>query len=164
MIIPYFKVSSKSPLTLFQNNCVRLGNRNWNENVGKWDDYECDNALGYICKTQASPAYNPPLPPEHCDDPEISGSNFIKFDGACYIWKSSPEKWIDAESSCRSMNAHLVSINSPMEQAYVFTRVESESSWIGLSNRQVHPCYNIGLYLYLDCVNTVKNLMKLQYT
>ena len=112
-------------------------NRDWNEDVGKWDDYECDQRLGYICKSKASTSNNPPPPPEKCTDSQVHGKNFIKFDGACYKWMSSSLSWLDAEESCRNMNSHLVSINSPMEQAYAFSRAQGEASWIGLNNRQV---------------------------
>ena len=112
-------------------------NRDWEDDIGKWDDCACDNRLGYICKSKASPSNNPPPAPEKCKDPEVSGQGFIKFDGACYKWMNSPLSWTEAEDSCRSMNAHLVSVNSPMEQAYVFTRAKKDASWIGLSNRQV---------------------------
>ena len=137
---------------------MRVVNRDWNDDVGKWDDYECDNALGYICKAQASPSNNPPLPPENCDDPELSGQDFIKFDGSCYKWMSSALSWTEAETSCLNMNAHLVSINNPMEQAYVFTRVQSEAAWIGLNNRQVYHMKNfytsMDILLWKSFLNT----------
>lgn len=121
-----------------QNTCIRMVNRNWDtDDVGKWDDWGCDALAGYICKSVASPSNNPPPAPEKCKDDEVKGQGFIKFDGACYKWMNSPLSWTEAEDSCTSMNAHLVSINSPMEQAYAFTRVQKDAAWTGLNNRQV---------------------------
>ena len=125
-------------LNFLQNTCIRMVNRDWDEDdVGKWDDWGCDAQAGYICKSVASPSNNPPPAPEKCKDDEVKGQGFIKFDGACYKWMSSPLSWMEAEDSCARLNAHLVSINSPMEQAYAFTRVQKDAAWTGLNNRQV---------------------------
>jgi hypothetical protein len=48
-----------------------------------------------------------------------------------------PKSWSDAENDCKQVDAHLVSIIDPIEQAYVFTGLQSSMAWLGLSNTQV---------------------------
>lgn len=104
--------------------------------VGMWDDDNCTRTYGYVCKTPASPEYDPPPPPPKCDD--ANHDSFFKFKDACYKWMEEPKSWNDAESTCKGLNAHLVSIMDPMEQAYVFTTIKTDTAWVGLNNRQVY--------------------------
>ena len=120
-----------------QTSCGRLYDRNIGDYAGKWDDDSCYKLNAYICKSKGSQEHNPPPPPPKCDDPEVAGANFLKFNGACYKWMTSPLTWIEAENACKSMNSHLVSIIDAVEQAYIFTQVKGDTSWTGLNNRQV---------------------------
>ena len=114
--------------------------RNVGNDVGKWDDADCYGLFGYICKTQANIIHNAPPPSPKCDDvPEIAEYKFTKFNGNCYKYQSSKLSWQDAENACQAMGgSHLVSINEGMEQAFVFTRINTKSAWIGLNNKQVN--------------------------
>jgi len=68
-----------------------------------------------------------------CD--ESNHADFTKFNGECYKWIDEPKSWSDAEDDCKQKGAHLVSIIDPVEQAYVFTELQSNKAWIGLSNK-----------------------------
>ena len=112
------------------------------EIVGMWDDDNCTLPFGYVCKTDASTEnVDPPPPPPVCDDVNLSNQGFYKFNGACYKWISEAKPWTEAEQSCKDMNSHLVSIMDSIEQAYVFTTVETDNTWIGLNNREVYYFY-----------------------
>ena len=103
--------------------------------TGMWDDGNCTKNYGYVCKTQASPENPPPPSPPTCND--ANHESFFQFNGACYKWVDEPKSWSDAENSCKGMDAHLVSIIDPIEQAYVFTEITSNRAWLGLSNKEV---------------------------
>ena len=110
--------------------------------TGMWDDGNCTMRHPYMCKTKASTDNpDPPPAPPKCDD--SNHADFAQFNGACYKWISEPKIWIDAENDCTQMGAHLVSIIDLVEQAYVFTELQSDKSWIGLSNRDVCNLYVI---------------------
>ena len=104
--------------------------------TGMWDDSNCTLRHPYICKTPASPDNTvPPPPPPPCD--VANHQDFSQFNGACYKWVDQPKSWDDAENDCKQGDAHLVSVIDPIEQAYVFTGLQSSMAWIGLSNKQV---------------------------
>ena len=106
--------------------------------AGMWDDDNCTLPYGYVCKTSASEEnVDPPPPPPQCDDVAQSNKGFFQFNGACYKWMDEEKPWAEAEQNCKDMNAHLASIMDTMEQAYVFTTVQTDSAWIGLNNKEV---------------------------
>ena len=104
--------------------------------TGMWDDGNCTMRRPYMCKTTASPDnQDPPPAPPSCDD--SNHADFVKFNGNCYKWVDQAKSWDDAENDCQQMGAHLASIIDPIEQAYVFTEIQQNKAWIGLSNKDV---------------------------
>ena len=124
---------------LLQLSCAAVYTTVMGSLTGMWDDTGCGNFTErhpYICKTRASPDNpDPPPPPPACGD--SNHADFYQFNGACYKWVDQPKSWSDAENDCQQMGAHLVSIIDLVEQAYVFTEIQSDKAWIGLSNKQV---------------------------
>uniref|UniRef100_A0A671Q243 Aggrecan a n=1 Tax=Sinocyclocheilus anshuiensis TaxID=1608454 RepID=A0A671Q243_9TELE len=59
---------------------------------------------------------------------------WTKFQGNCYLHFSERETWLDAEQRCRDLNAHLVSIITPEEQAFINCEYYQ---WIGLNDKTV---------------------------
>ncbi|KAI2662449.1 Aggrecan core protein [Labeo rohita] len=59
-----------------------------------------------------------------------------KFQGNCYLHFSARETWLDAEQHCRNLNAHLVSIITPEEQAFINSYAQ-DYQWIGLNDKTV---------------------------
>ena len=110
--------------------------------TGMWDDGNCTMRHPYMCKTKASTDNpDPPPSPPMCD--ESNHADFAQFNGACYKWINEPKSWSDAENDCKQKGAHLVSIIDPVEQAYVFTELQSSKAWIGLSNKDVRDLHVI---------------------
>ena len=113
------------------------------EMPGYWNDDQCYNTFGALCKTTVSPSF--PNPPERPNCDEYGRKGFVRFMGECYKWENEPKTWDEAEESCILQHAHLVSILDDVEQAYVFTQpqlgIDQEQAWIGLNNKEVSLKY-----------------------
>ncbi|XP_021105009.1 brevican core protein isoform X2 [Heterocephalus glaber] len=68
------------------------------------------------------------------------------FQGACYRHFAVRRSWEDAESQCRRLGAHLASVRTPEEQAFLSGRYR-EYQWIGLNDRTLE-----GDFLWSDGV------------
>ncbi len=91
--------------------------------------------LPYICKTKASTQNpNPPETPK-CDG---EYAIFDEFMQQCYRLEEAEKTWEEAEKSCKSQGStHLTSILSIPEQAFMINKVQTEMTWIGLSDKSV---------------------------
>uniref|UniRef100_A0A673H7B6 Aggrecan core protein n=1 Tax=Sinocyclocheilus rhinocerous TaxID=307959 RepID=A0A673H7B6_9TELE len=61
---------------------------------------------------------------------------WTKFQSNCYLHFSTRETWLDAEQRCRDLYAHLVSIITPEEQAFINAYAQ-DYQWIGLNDKTV---------------------------
>ncbi len=59
------------------------------------------------------------MPCDVASDVHSCEEGWTKFQGNCYFHFSKRETWLDAEQHCRDLNAHLVSIITPEEQAFI---------------------------------------------
>ena len=103
-------------------------------NPGEWNDAECSNSKGVLCKAMAGDNENAPEL-ETCDEEGLSG--YLRFNGGCYRWENEPKTYNEAEADCAAQGAHLVSIWDDLEQAYTFSSVQNTQSWIGLKKEPV---------------------------
>ena len=108
-------------------------------NPGKWNDAECANTKGVLCKAETNPEHENPPPLKTCDEEGLSG--YVRFNGGCYRWANEPKTWSEAEEDCSSENGHLVSIWDDLEQAYTFSAVQNVQSWIGLKKEPVSKAF-----------------------
>ena len=77
-------------------------------------------------------------------------NDWDQYGDRCY-WYSSYNQatYATAETNCKARGAHLVSINSVYEQAYVLAKLHGGSNmWLGLNDKQTE-----GEYVWTDDSN-----------
>ncbi|XP_066544721.1 secretory phospholipase A2 receptor isoform X2 [Amia ocellicauda] len=105
----------------------------------KWQSFQCESALPYICKKANSTRKAEPFDvwqyyPTVCD------SGWFPHNKFCYKIQHEELSWEDSLTSCHSLGANLISLNS-LADVELFLNLfknisEPESDvWIGLNNR-----------------------------
>ncbi|XP_077993987.1 macrophage mannose receptor 1-like [Glandiceps talaboti] len=112
--------------------------------VGTWNDVDCANMYGYICKKykySQGGVTTAPKPTPIFDPKCGSGFEFNPDTSVCYKFVTDESRtWEDAETECRKSGGHLLSIGDVMEQNYINARlygVNSPDLWIGANDRTV---------------------------
>ncbi|KTF92942.1 hypothetical protein cypCar_00020904, partial [Cyprinus carpio] len=76
------------------------------------------------------------MPCDVASDVHSCEEGWTKFEGNCYLHFSTRENWLDAEQRCQDLNAQLVSIITPEEQAFISSYAQ-DYQWIGLNDKMV---------------------------
>uniref|UniRef100_A0A8C8RNB2 Macrophage mannose receptor 1 n=1 Tax=Pelusios castaneus TaxID=367368 RepID=A0A8C8RNB2_9SAUR len=105
----------------------------------KWENWECDQKLGYICKrgTSSSDPFTIPsgdLGPFKCPD------GWMSYAGHCYMIHREPKIWKEALTSCRKEDGDLASIHSIEEHSFLVSQFgfkPTDELWIGLNDFKV---------------------------
>ena len=67
-------------------------------------------------------------------------NNWEMVEDKCYLWKSTPKSWPDAEQFCNENDGHLASVTNLKIQNYLQSKVEKNDSntflWIGGTDRE----------------------------
>ncbi|KAG8443229.1 hypothetical protein GDO86_011872 [Hymenochirus boettgeri] len=113
-------------------NCAAL---NTGKN-GKWENRECSQKLGYICKKGniTSSTFNMPY---ESDIPISCPAMWLPYSGSCYTVKKEAKIWKEALSACRKEEGDLASFHNVEELSFVNSQFEFEHSgqvWIGLND------------------------------
>ncbi|XP_045141549.1 macrophage mannose receptor 1 [Echinops telfairi] len=122
-----------SPSTEPGKSCVSL---NPGKNA-KWENLECIQKLGYICK-KGNSTLNPFIIPSESDVPTSCPSQWWPYAGYCYkIHRGAKKIQRDALTACRKEGGDLASIHSIEEFDFIFSQLGYESTdelWIGLND------------------------------
>ncbi|XP_018012021.1 macrophage mannose receptor 1 [Hyalella azteca] len=116
-----------------QESCVSL----YPHNFGYWNDDNCGNAHGFICKKPigaTAPPYTTAAPPAgHCHQ------GWVHVAGKCIKLVNETVKFDDAQKACREsgVNSNLVSIHGSQMQAVItlLMTTTDEPAWIGLRSQ-----------------------------
>ena len=92
--------------------------------------------------TTPPPDTTPPTdtkPPPTDTGPPCSDPGGMLFGGHCYFPITTTSTWSTAKTACESTSAHLVTITSAAEQAFVAAMDPTNQRWIGLSRPVAAP-------------------------
>ncbi|XP_066441113.1 macrophage mannose receptor 1-like [Eleutherodactylus coqui] len=112
-------------------NCVVV---NTGKNT-KWENKECKEKLGYICKKV--PSKSSEVPSSGTNDRISCPSSWIPYNGYCYFLVKDRRIWKDAMLSCRKEEGDLVSLHNIEEASAAASQFEfggAEYVWIGLND------------------------------
>ncbi|KAM4543684.1 macrophage mannose receptor 1 [Fundulus diaphanus] len=103
-----------------------------------WKTTQCSSTYYSICKRSPDiPPTEPPQLPGNCPESKKQRT-WLPFRGHCYSFVSSMEyNWAHASVECLKMGASLVSIQDPLEDAFIQKNLEilqdeAKTFWIGL--------------------------------
>ncbi|NXR28021.1 MRC1 protein, partial [Cinclus mexicanus] len=109
----------------------------------KWQNWECDQKLGYICKKR-----NFTLIPSGDPGP-VTCPGWVPYLGHCYRIFRDSKGWEGALTSCQKERSHLASVQSLEEHSFMVSQLgykvfslfpslePTDKLWIGLNDRKV---------------------------
>uniref|UniRef100_A0A8C5J7G5 MRC1 protein n=1 Tax=Junco hyemalis TaxID=40217 RepID=A0A8C5J7G5_JUNHY len=105
------------------------------ETKAKWQNWECDQKLGYICKKR-----NFTLVPSGDPGPVTCPAGWVPYVDHCYKIFRDSKGWEGALASCQKEGSGLASIQSPEEHSFVVSQLgykPTDKLWIGLNDHKV---------------------------
>ncbi|RLW11503.1 hypothetical protein DV515_00001465, partial [Chloebia gouldiae] len=105
------------------------------ETKAKWQNWECDQKLGYICKKK-----NFTLVPSGDPGPVTCPDGWVPYVDHCYKIFRDSKGWEGALSSCQKEGSHLASVQSLEEHSFMVSQLgykPTDKLWIGLNDRRV---------------------------
>ncbi|XP_068942367.1 macrophage mannose receptor 1 isoform X1 [Petaurus breviceps papuanus] len=105
----------------------------------KWENVECSQKTGYICK-KGNSSLNPFIIPSESDVPVSCPSQWWPYAGHCYKINRELKIQRDALRACRKEGGDLASIHSIEEFDFIFSQlgyVDSDTLWIGLNDLRI---------------------------
>uniref|UniRef100_A0A663E991 Mannose receptor C-type 1 n=1 Tax=Aquila chrysaetos chrysaetos TaxID=223781 RepID=A0A663E991_AQUCH len=105
------------------------------ETKAKWQNWECDQKLGYICKKR-----NFTLVASGDTGPVTCPDGWVPYIDHCYKIFRETKGWEEALTSCQKEGSHLASIQSLEEHSFLVSRLgykPTDKLWIGLNDHKV---------------------------
>ncbi|XP_068603912.1 macrophage mannose receptor 1 [Brachionichthys hirsutus] len=124
-----WQTDEPSHATNFQEDCVLIRGKD-----GRWADYMCEKAYGYICKKKASTKLSEGTHEETNPGCALGWKRFASY---CYNIGSETKTFDDAKRRCSDAGADLVDVADRYENAFLVSLVglrPEKYFWTGLSN------------------------------
>ncbi|XP_009084563.3 macrophage mannose receptor 1-like isoform X1 [Serinus canaria] len=105
------------------------------ETKAKWQNWGCDQKLGYICKKR-----NFTLAPSGDPGPVTCPDGWVPYMDHCYKIFRDSKGWEGALASCQKEGSHLASIQSLEEHSFIVSQLgykPTDKLWIGLNDHKV---------------------------
>ncbi|KFV80638.1 Macrophage mannose receptor 1, partial [Struthio camelus australis] len=106
----------------------------------KWENQECNQRLGYICKKRNSSSKSNSIPKEKWR-PIKCTDGWWPYAGHCYAIQRDPKLWKDALTSCKRQDGDLASVHNIAEHSFLVSQLgykPTEELWLGLNDLKVH--------------------------
>ncbi|CAM5094179.1 unnamed protein product [Eretmochelys imbricata] len=110
----------------------------------KWENCECDQKIGYICKRKNSTLDSFSLPSEFSASSKCP-EGWLPYTGHCYMIHSEPKMWKEALTSCTKEDGDLASIHNIEEHSFIVSQLgykPTDELWIGLND--------LGIQMYFE--------------
>ncbi|XP_074013799.1 macrophage mannose receptor 1-like [Numenius arquata] len=105
------------------------------EKKAKWQNLECDQKLGYVCKKKDFTLVSSgDFGPATCPD------GWVLYVNHCYKIFRETKGWEEALTSCQKEGSHLASIQSLEEHSFIVSQLgykQTDKLWIGLNDHKV---------------------------
>nr|XP_047917806.1 macrophage mannose receptor 1-like isoform X1 [Anser cygnoides] len=127
----YLNWAPGSPSPEYGKLCVVLNP----ETKAKWQNWECDQKLGYICKKR-----NVTLVPSGDTGFITCPDGWVPYVDHCYKIFRETKGWQAALTSCQKEGSHLASIRSLEEHSFIVSGLgykPTDKLWIGLNDHKV---------------------------
>ncbi|XP_031470280.1 macrophage mannose receptor 1-like [Phasianus colchicus] len=105
------------------------------ETKAKWQNWECDQKLGYICKKR-----NFTLIPSGAIGPIACPDGWVSYVDHCYKIFRETKGWQEALTSCQNEGSHLASIQHLEEHSFIVSGLgykPTDKLWIGLNDHKL---------------------------
>uniref|UniRef100_A0A8C0H605 C-type lectin domain-containing protein n=1 Tax=Chelonoidis abingdonii TaxID=106734 RepID=A0A8C0H605_CHEAB len=107
----------------------------------KWENRECDQKVGYICKKENSTLDSFSLPSGRTQiTPNKCPEDWLPYTGHCYMIHREPKVWKEALASCRKEDGDLASIHNIEEHNFIVSQLgykPIDELWIGLNDLRI---------------------------
>ncbi|CAM4522330.1 unnamed protein product [Caretta caretta] len=110
----------------------------------KWENRECNQKIGYICKRKNSTLDSFSLPSEFSVSSKCP-EGWLPYTGHCYMIHSEPKMWKEALTSCTKEDGDLASIHNIEEHSFIVSQLgykPTDELWIGLND--------LGIQIYFE--------------
>ncbi len=84
-------------------------------------------------------------------------SDWIEFQGHCYLYVEYLETWVKAENDCKSKGGHLASVHSADENSFIYNRWFG--AWLGATDAAAEVGTHIQTYTRLPQLKVIVKSM-----